>query len=157
MKPSKDKANRMHVMHLWSWDEVVKAIPYMTSIVGSLREHWLDVLTAERAIDKAADQHGPATRKQMIDQQTHQDEKQRAQVKFDDALEELTKMDVFLLDPIRGLALIPHRHDDELAWYIFDHFTPRGCIGWRYHSDPMDQCRPLETETTADIENSPAT
>lgn len=155
MKPRRERSKRMRVMHLWTWSEVAKAVPYLHSIIGSLREHWIDVLNVQRNIDKAAAQHGPAKRQHIIDMQAHQDDRHRAQTKFDDALEELNQMEVFLLDPVRGLALIPFRKGDDLAWYVFDHFTPRGVIGWRFHNDPIDECRPLEN--SAEPINVPAT
>lgn len=149
MKPRRERTKRMRVMHLWTWNDVAKAVPYFHSIIGSLREHWLDVLTVQRRIDRAAARHGLANRQQIMDMQGNQDEHQRAQTKFDDALQELNEIDVFLLDPVRGLALVPFRKEDDLAWYVFDHFTPRGVIGWRFHNDPIDECRPLEVEPKA--------
>ena len=43
MKRRRERSKPMRVMRLWSWSEVAKAVPYLRSIVGSLREHWLDV------------------------------------------------------------------------------------------------------------------
>lgn len=145
MKPRRDRSdNRMRVMNLWIWSDVVKAIPYLHSVVGSLREHWLDVLTAQKDLDKSAAREGLANRQQLLDDKALESDRVRAQEKFDDAIEELTKIDVFLLDPVRGLALIPFRKEDDLGWYIFDHFAKRGVIGWRLHDDPIDRCRPLD-------------
>ena len=79
-----------------------------------------------------------------------------AQAKFDDALVELNAIDVFLLDPVQGLALIPFRKEDDLAWYVFDYFTPRGLIGWRYHHDPIEECRPLETQEKTAVNGAAA-
>ena len=72
-----------------------------------------------------------------------QEERQRVQQRFDDALEELNDLDVFLLDAVQGRALIPFHKDDDLAWFVFDHFSSRGLVGWRNHNDPMEECRPL--------------
>ena len=153
MKPRRERSKRMRIMHLWSWSEVAKAVPYLGSVIGSLREHWLDVLNAQRKIDKESARPGRASRQQIIDMQADQDERHQAQTRFDDALQELNKVDVFLFDPIRGLALIPFRKGDELAWYIFDHFTPRGVIGWRLQNDPIDECRPLELTDESAVKN----
>jgi hypothetical protein len=146
----------MQVLSLWSWKDVVKAIPYLHSIIDSLREHWLDILTVQRDIDKAAARPGLASRQQIIEDQAHLEDRHRAQGKFDDALEELTKIDVFLLDPVRGLAMIPFRKEDEMAWYVFDHYSSRGVIGWRLHNDPIDECRPLEVTEAAPLNDSVA-
>jgi hypothetical protein len=132
------------VLHLWSWADLRKAIPYLHSIVGSLREHWLDVLNAQRKLDQSAERPGPVKRQHLLETESQTDDRDRAQVKFDEALDELNRLDVYLVDPVKGLALIPFRKEDDLAWYVFDHFEARGVIGWRYHADPMEECRPLD-------------
>jgi len=154
MKPRRERSKRMRALRLWDWNEVAKAVPYLRSVIGSLREHWIDVLNAQRKIDKADSSKQPAKTQQMIEQQANQDDRQRAQTKFDDALGELNHLDVFLLDPVRGTALIPFRKGDELAWYVFDHFTPSGVLGWRLHNDPMEVCRPLETAEVGAVKGS---
>jgi hypothetical protein len=138
------KSKQVRTLRLWDWAEVVKAAPYLRSVLGSLREHWLDVLNAERRLEKADQHAAPLKRPQLLQRQTFEQEHERAQVKFDDALEELNGLEVYLLDPVQGLALIPFRKGDELAWYIFDHFATDGVIGWRFHQDPIDECRPLD-------------
>jgi hypothetical protein len=156
MKPRRERSKkRMRVMNLWNWSDVAKAVPYLHSIVGSLREHWLDVLSVQNKIDKAAALKGLPKRQQLIEEKVHQDERHTAQTKFEDALEELNQIDVFLLDPVRGLAMVPFRKEEDLAWYVFDHFTPAGVIGWRLHNDPIEKCRPLELiPDAAPVENS---
>jgi len=154
MKPRRERSKRMRALRLWSWSEVTKAVAYLHSVIGSLREHWLEVLRAQRQIDLASKQNSPANRQQIIDEASRADERQRAQTKFDDALEELNGIDVFLLDPVKGSALIPFRKEDDLAWYVFDHFAKPGVIGWRYHQDPIEECRPLETPVEATIDDS---
>jgi len=145
MKRRRERSKRVHVMHLWDWSELVKAVPYLRSVVGSLREHWLEMLNAERQIHRSVKNKAPFNRHQIIEKEFRREEHRRAQDKFDDALEELTGVDVFLTDPVRGLALIPFRKDDDVAWYIYDLFAKRGLIGWRYPNDPEEECRPLST------------
>ena len=70
-----------------------------------------------------------------------------AETRFNDALEELMAIDVYLLDPVKGVALIPFRKEDDLAWYVYDQFDKSGLSGWRYHNDPMEECRPLTPGT----------
>ncbi len=145
MKRRRDRSRRMRTMRLWDWSEVTKAVPYLRSVIGSLREHWLEVLNAERQRDRLGKEKAPAKRELLLEIESREDERQRAQTRFEDALEELNRVDVFLLDSVRGLALIPFRKDDDLAWYVFDHFDADGVIGWRYHHDPIEECRPLRT------------
>ena len=143
MKPRRERSRRVRVMHLWDWTEVTKAVPYLHSVVGSLREHWLEVLNVQRQLSRSAKPKLQGKREQLLEAETQQDERRRAQGKFDDALEELSRIDVFLLDPVKGLVLIPFRKDDDLAWYVFDRFARDGLIGWRNHNDPIGECRPL--------------
>jgi len=157
MKPHREWSGRMQVMHLWDWSEVTKAVPYLRSVVGSLREHWLEVLNAQRQLDRSAKPKAPAKRQQLLEKQTRQDERRRAQAKFDDALEELNHVGVFLLDPVKGLALIPFRKEDERAWYVFDHFASRGLIGWRHDNDAIEACRPLSLLQKAAVDDAVST
>ena len=143
MKSRRKRSKRMKVLHLWSWSEAMKAVPYLHSIVGSLREHWLDVLNAQRKLDLADRLKKPAKRQQILEREMLEDDLERGQEKFNDALHELNGIDVFLLEPVRGLALIPFRKEDDLAWYVFDHFAPPGVVGWRYHNDAIEECKPL--------------
>src|SRR5947209_5682233 len=123
MKRRRERSKPMRITRLWSWSEVAKAVPYLRSIVGSLREHWLAIVNVQRQIDKTEAGKGPVKRHQFMAMQSHQDEQARAQTKFDDALAELNDVDVYLYDPIRGLAMIPFQKGDDLAWYVFDHFA----------------------------------
>ena len=144
MKPRRKRSKRARTIRLWKKTEAFKAVPYLRSIIGSLREHWLEVLTAERQIDLATQLKKPVKRQQLLEQEKQGDELHRAREKFNDALDELNRLDVFLLEPVRGLALMPFRKQDDLAWYIVDQFAPSGLIGWRKNDDPIEECRPLE-------------
>lgn len=145
MKRRRERSRRVNTLRLWDWSEATRAVPYLHSVIGSLREHWLEVTNAERRLDRLDQQKGLPNRQQLMDRHGIDDELARARSKFDDALAELNGIDVFLLDAVQGLALIPFRKEDDLAWYVFDHFAPRGLTGWRYHHDPIEECRPLNT------------
>jgi hypothetical protein len=143
MKSRRHRSKRLRILNLWSLGDVQKAIPYLRSVIGSLREHWLEALNSERKLDLAKKQPESRERARLLRRQDLQDENRRSQTRFDDALEELNRLDVFLLDAVKGLALIPFRKEDDLAWYVFDLFSARAIIGWRYHNDPIEECRPL--------------
>lgn len=144
MKSRRDRSKRLRVLHLWSLAEVEKAVPYLRSVVASLREHWLEVLNTERRGELAAKDPKSQKKTGLLAKAYLQDDRRRAQQRFDDTLEELNKLDVFLLDAVQGVALIPFRKEDDLAWFVFDQFTARGLVGWRNHSDPIEECRPLD-------------
>jgi Uncharacterized conserved protein (DUF2203) len=156
MKPRRKRSRRERTLRLWDWSEANKAVPYLHSVLGSLREHWLEVLSAQRQLERSAKHTAPIKRQQILEMQKCQEEQQRAQGYFDDALEELNRVDAFLLDPVRGTAVIPFRKEDDLAWYVFDHFAQPGLVGWRLHNDPIEECRPLTSLQGAIINGSAA-
>ncbi len=145
----KRKSKHVSVKHLWYWSDAKASAPYLRSILGSLREHWLDARSAQVAFDRHNDDPSPRSTAKLIREKACQDDLASAQDRFDLALEELAAIDVFLLDPVNGLALMPFRKEDDLAWYYVDLFEPEIFAGWRYHDDPIEVCRPLDVAETA--------
>jgi hypothetical protein len=137
------KERPVRVVRLWTRDEAEKALPYLRSIIASLREHWLSWQSHERDLGLLEQRKTGKPRDRLLAEQTAQDSCERSAQRFQDALGELSKIDVFLLDPVQGQALIPFRREDELAWFVFDNFDKKGLVGWRYQQDPIDKCRPL--------------
>jgi len=142
---SRRKSRRIRVMRLWKYPEAVKARPYLSGVLGSLRDDWLDLqqqqLNEERLADKKAD------RTTLIRLEDTRKASHRASERFRDSLRELRKIDVFLLDPVQGIAFIPFQKEEELAWMIYDRFDENGLVAWRLHSDPIEQRRPIEEIT----------
>ena len=58
-------------------------------------------------------------------------------------LSELSRLDVYCIDPINGVAFIPFIQNDQLAWFVFDLFSDTMLDGWRFHEDPLNTRRPL--------------
>lgn len=146
MKRRRNKKSRnMRALRLWTQSEAAHAVPYLRSVVGSLREHWLDAQFQRRAGERLAAQHERPDRAQLLQKAAIHADQERAEVRFNDALEELLNLDVYPLDPVSGVALIPFRKDEDLAWYVFDQFHDDGLTGWRLHDDPLEQCRPFDT------------
>lgn len=139
---NKNRAKNARVIRLWSLQEVGKAVPYLHSVIGSVRENWLNVQSTKRDA-KLVEKRVPAGTKRLVALARAKDDVGAAENRFSEAIEELSRIDVFLLDPIHGVAFIPFRKDDDLAWYIFDHFEDRGLVGWRLHGDTLETCRPL--------------
>ncbi len=140
----KRKSKHVRVMRLWDWSEAKTAVPYLRSVLISLREHWLEARTAQVALDRHISDSSPRNTGRLLREKACQDDLTRAQDKFDLALEELAQIDVFLLDPVNGLALMPFRNENDLAWYYIDLFEPEVFAGWRFHDDPIEVCRPIE-------------
>jgi hypothetical protein len=139
----KGARQREHTLRVWTYAQARAAAPYIASIVCSLREHGLDALARRRAARRLADRPGRPDRKALIDLQEAERLARQAEDRFHDAAEELQELDIFSLDPIQGLALVPFLHNDQLAWYIFDHFDAQPFRFWRFQSDPDDTRRPV--------------
>jgi hypothetical protein len=130
-------------LRLWTYAEAVKARPYLRSIVRSLREHWLEsqrVRLQVRRLDARPDRQALILRAEAAR------EAERATDHFNEALRELEALDISCFDPAKGLALIPFRLGDDLAWFVFDLFVPQGLDAWRFHADPLETRRPLGEE-----------
>jgi len=136
---------RQQALRVWSYAEAQAARPYLTSVVGSLREHALEALTQRRRLEQFAARPGRPDRHTLIAQQEAERLGREAGARFEEAAEELQTLDVFSLDPLQGQALVPFVHDDQLAWYVFDLFDAQPFRFWRFQSDPEDTRRPVGT------------
>jgi hypothetical protein len=141
MKRPHKKSRRLRVIRLWKHPEAARAVPYLHSVVRSLRDHWLEIqrlgVTVKRLHEKKADKVN------LMAIEDANKEKAAAENKFHEAMRELRKIDVFLLDPVHGVALIPFKKGDDLAWFVFDMFEEPGLVGWRFHQDALETRRPL--------------
>jgi hypothetical protein len=101
------------------------------------------VQSARRQIERLDSRSGRPDRQTLIRRGAAVQELGQADVKLEETFEELKAIDVFCLDPAQGLALIPFGKGDELAWYVFDLFSPQSLEAWRFHGDPLEMRRPL--------------
>jgi hypothetical protein len=111
--------------------------------MSSLREHWLATQGHDRRARQLASLPGRPDRNRLLAEQAETDAARTAKERFEAAAEELHELDIFCTDPIRGEAVIPFVHDDQLAWFIFDLFAPDDIHTWRFHTDPIDTRRPI--------------
>jgi hypothetical protein len=122
------------VIPVWSPAQATAALPYLLSILRSLREHRLDwnrCIVAHRRITRAA---GPLNRARLVAQDDLRRAAASANRRFREARSELRRLGVICLDPIQGAALLPSRHDDQLAWYLINLFDPQPLRFWRFHA-----------------------
>src|SRR5262245_16086879 len=106
-------------LHFWSYPEAIKAVPYLRSVVRSLREHWLLLRQARLRLERLESRPGRPDRNGLILHEELAREVARAGQACDEALNELMPLDVYSLDPAAGLALIPFAHGGQLAWFVF--------------------------------------
>ncbi|MHB1424023.1 MAG: DUF2203 family protein [Gemmataceae bacterium] len=139
----KGAKERTQTIQVWTYEQAQSAVPYITSILRSLREHALEALQHHHRAKRIADRPGRPNRSTIIAQHETEKEASRADERFRDDLAELQEMDIYTLNPVQGQALVPFVHNDQLAWYIFDLFDAQPMRFWRYQSDPEDTRRPV--------------
>jgi hypothetical protein len=132
-----------HTLRLCTFEEAQTAVPYISSVARSLREHYLVILAKRRELKALAGCHGRPDCKALIEEQEARRDLQKAEQDYQDALDELTELEVQPLDPVQGTVLMPFVHDDQRAWYVFDLFDSQPIRFWRYESDPDETRRAL--------------
>ncbi len=143
------KENRL--IQPWTYTRAQSALPYVRSVMHSLREHRLQAQSLDLRARRLADHPGRPNRAALIAREELARAAASAQARFDDALSELSRLDVYCIDPINGIAFIPFVRDDQLAWYVFDLFSPT-LDAWRFHEDPLEMRRPI-----AEVADQPPT
>jgi hypothetical protein len=150
VKRNPNRARRARqALRVWTYAQAQAAVPYITSVVRSLRESGLTALAHHRALRRLAERPGRPDRAALIARQEAEGAARRAEDRFREAAEELQALDVFSLDPLQGQALVPFVHDEQLAWYIFDLFDSQPFRFWRFQSDPEETRRQLTASQKA--------
>jgi len=139
----KQKKPQLRMIKLWNYPQAQKALPYLRSVTQSVRDHWLDAQLKRVEAQRIANKPGRPDRTAILAGEKAAEEKTRAEDRFTDALQELMGIDVYLLDPVRGVAFIPFQKAEELAWFVFDLFDEEGLKTWRLHQDPLEMRRPI--------------
>lgn len=153
MKRSRTRTHEQTI-RVWSYDEARTVLPYVASVVRSLREHRLNAQQHELTARRLDAKPGKPNRSTLLALEETRAEAGRAKEAFEEALEELNALDIYSLDPLLGQALIPFAHGDQLAWYIYDLFAEGDLSFWRFHTDPLDARRPLAELEALPIETA---
>jgi hypothetical protein len=146
-KPKKAK-NLQKPVPVWTYDQAQRLVPFLTSVMRSLREHQLEVQKNELDVRRLTKKPGRPDRATLIAEQEAVQETQRAWERYDDALAELQSLGIFCLDAITGEALVPFEREGQLAWFLFDLFDSRPFRFWRFDSDNLDTRRPIRDITS---------
>jgi hypothetical protein len=131
-------------IHVWEYLQAIAAVPYLASIMRSLREARLESRRLHLAARRLAKQPGRPDRRAIIAHEETLREAAEADQRVEAALAELEALDVYCLDPVNGEALVPFVHDEQLAWYVYNLFDPEPYRFWRWHTDPLHTRRPIE-------------
>ena len=144
VKKQRDRETEAVVsLKMWTYQEALKAVPYIRSLVQSLREGWLEMRQAQQAVERTKARPGRPNRDILIRLQESQRDVGRAEAKLEVIISEMLVLSAYCVDPGAGLAVIPFLRGEALAWYVFDLFDPQGLVAWRLYSDPLDTRRPL--------------
>ena len=100
---------------LWALKEAQAAVPYLSSLARSLREHYLEVLAKRREVQLLTERHGRPIRTALIAQQEARRDLHEAEQDYQSALEELSELNVHPVDPGQGMALVPFVQDNQPA------------------------------------------
>jgi hypothetical protein len=155
-KQSDQRPEQNAALRLWTYEAALSAVPYLRAVVRSLREHWLQLQSVRRQIQRLDSSPGRPDRQTLIRRAVAVKELDQADMKLEETFEELKAIDAYCLDPAQGLALIPFGKGGELAWYVFDLFAPQGLEAWRFHGDPLEMRRPLEQNAGSELPNRSA-
>jgi hypothetical protein len=150
-KQSDQRSEPNAAPNLWTYEAALRAVPYLRAVVRSLREHWLQLQSARRQIERLDSHPGRLDRQTLMRRAVAVKELDQADMKLEETFDELKAIDVYCLDSAQGLALIPFGKGDELAWYLFDLFSPQGLEAWRFHADPLQMRRPLVQTTGSEM------
>jgi hypothetical protein len=142
-RPSGKAKKRRNSVQVWTHSQARAIVPYLKSVVESLREHTLQARQYHLSAERLANKPGRPDRTTIIAQTEARREAERAEENASAALAELEALDVYCLDPFAGQALVPTVHDEQLAWFVYDHFDNQPLQTWRYHTDPLETRRPV--------------
>jgi hypothetical protein len=139
---------REQTIRIWSYAEARAVVPYVVSIMRSLRETKLEAQQQHRTAKRLALRPGRPDRSTLTAREDALEAARRADDRFHGFLEELHTLDVYCLDAVQGLALIPFAKDNQLAWWICDMYDSEPLRFWRYHRDTLETRRPIPEAVT---------
>jgi hypothetical protein len=141
-------------IQVWTYDQARRVLPYVASIMRSLRDHHLEAQQQRILVQRLADKPGRPDRTAILNHTAAVQAAEEAEERFHQALDELHTLDIYCLDPVAGLALIPFAMDNRLAWFVYDLFDASDPLrSWRFHQDPLEKRRPIAEALAGPPEN----
>jgi len=143
MKCHRRSDKEQQTIQLWTLEKAGALLPYLTSIIDSMREARLEGQAHATRVAKLEARHGRPKRDEILQIADEKTKVEEAGKRFQKAQEELQQLDVYCIHPVQGLAFIPFMNEGQLAWFIFDRFAPDPLRFWRYHLDRVDIKHPI--------------
>jgi hypothetical protein len=119
-----------YFVRTWTYSQVRAVLPYVASIMGSLREHRLAALRHHLASDRLAAKPGRPGRDTLLALEEAAREARRAEADYQETLTELESLGIRCLNPVAGQALIPFCQGRKVTWYVHDLFEPQPLRFW---------------------------
>src|SRR5262245_36005619 len=113
-RPNKASRAKAETIQVWTRTQAVEALPYITSVMRSAREHRLEALRNHLTATRLAGKPGRPNRDAIIAREEALSRASAADQRFRDALTELEVLDISCLDPLGGLAQVPFVNDGKL-------------------------------------------
>ena len=117
---STDRRHRS--LRVWTYAQARAVLPYVASIMRSLREHRLDFRRHRLAAKRLAAKPGRPRRDTLLAQEEAAREARRADADYQETLAELESLGIRCLDPIAGLAIFTVYQAGSRAEYVYDLF-----------------------------------
>ena len=143
MKRNPGKKRKQQLIQVWSYDQAIKALPYLLEVIRSLRENYLAMQFANHRLSKIGQRLGRPDRSVFIAKQEAQLDSETASSKYNQDVAELESMGMFVASPANGVVAIPFIEEEQLAWFILELYHEDHVVGWRYQSDPLDTRRAI--------------
>lgn len=143
MKRNPGKKQKQKYLQVWSYNQAVKALPYLLEVLRSLRENFLLMRFAQHRSVKIDQRVGRPDRSAFIAKQEALIDTDLATSKYAQDVAELESMGIFVVSPANGIIAIPFIEEEQLAWFILDLFEKDSIVGWRYQSDPLETRRAI--------------
>lgn len=151
----KESKKRSETIQVWTYEQARRVLPYVASIMRSLREYCLEAHQQNRSARRLSERSGRPDRAGILAHTAVVEAAKEAEEHFHEALDELHTLDIYCLNPLAGLALIPFAKADRLAWFVFDLFDSSDSLRfWRYHQDSLETRRPIAEALAGPAEGS---
>ncbi len=119
---SRPTDRRDRFSRVWTYAEARAAVPYVASIMGSLREHRLDFLRHHLAAKRLAGEPGRPRRDALLAHEEALRALGRADAEYQTTLAELNSLGFRCVDSVGGLAVFTVYQDEFVREYVFDLF-----------------------------------
>ncbi|MSR32930.1 MAG: DUF2203 family protein [Gemmataceae bacterium] len=143
MKRQPDKKGKKKVIQVWSYPQAKKAFPYLMEVTRSLRDNYLEMRSAKHRGSRIENSGQHRSRHDFIILQEANDAESRATDRYEQDVEELGALGIFVVSPLEGLIAVPFVEEGQLAWFLVDLHADTPMKYWRFQSDPLEERRPI--------------